>query len=304
MNDLVVTASAPSVKDCAEGLRMIGPGIVARDGIENRNWLAVGLAGASGVTDAVDFVVDPIASMAASAASFLMEYVEPLREALDSLAGSPSAVGAQAQTWERIAQRVVQTAGDYSSRTATALTGWEGPAASAYRSFVASYTELLDGTGKLCSGISSAMVGASAVVGFVRTIVRETIADLVGKLVSWASQVAATAGVGATWVVPQAVRSIAVYVEKVRGWITDLTSSIRTLCRNVSSLNDSLDHVVPVIGRISDKVDVPMFSPVGTRTLNREMPNVNDLIPTGFTTYTNGANSGMLTGIKASQEPE
>lgn len=295
MNDLVAAVPSPSLDTALSGLRIIGPGMSIASGVQNESWLEGIAGGASMATDIASFIIDPIASMAASAASFLMEYITPLREALDSIAGNPSAVSAQAQTWFNVSDRVSSTTSTYSSRVDSALAGWQGPAATAYQTFVASYTSLVNGAATVCTGIGYAMSGASAVVAFIRTIVRETIADLVGKLISWAIQVAATAGVGASWVVPRAVTVIAQYVEKVRGWITNLTKSIRNLSESVSSLNKVLDDVVPIIKRLREAMDVPMFTPQGTRALNSGMPRWNDLIPSGVTTGTGAASEGANT---------
>lgn len=295
MNDLVATPGSPSLQGALSGLRVIGPGMTIASGVQNESWLEGIAGGASMATDIASFIIDPIASMAASAASFLMEYITPLREALDAIAGNPGAVAAQAQTWSNVSGRVSDTTASYSSRVESALTGWEGPAASAYRTFVASYTSLVAGTGTLCTGIGYAMSGASAVVSFIRTIVRDTVADLVGKLISWAIQVAATVGVGASWVVPKAVVTIAQYVEKVRGWITNLTKSIRNLSECVSTLNKCLDDVLPIIKKLREAMDIPMFSPQSTRALNSGMPNFNDLIPSGVTTGTGAAVEGSNT---------
>lgn len=295
MNDLVATAEAPSLATCAEGLKIIGPGLVVARGVQDESWLTGIAGGASMATDIAAFVLDPIASMAASAASFLMEYVEPLREALDSLAGSPARVSAQSQTWFNISAKVSETTETYAAKVTAALSGWSGPAASAYQTFVSSYCSLVDGASTVSTGIGYAMAGASAVVGFIRSIVRDTIADLVGKLVSWAIQVAATAGVGASWVVPKAVQCIAQYVEKVRSWIDNLTKSIRNLCSSVDMINKCLDDVVPVIARLRRSLDVPIFPSNGTRALDLAAPRWSDTVPSGFTTGLNGVENGAGT---------
>lgn len=295
MNDLVATAEAPSLATCAEGLRIVGPALVVARGVQDESWLAGIAGGASMATDIAAFVIDPIASMAASAASFLMEYIGPLREALDSLAGSPAQVTAQSQTWFNVSASVSETTEAYYAKVDGALAGWSGPAATAYQTFVNSYGQLVGGVASVCTGIGYAMAGASAVVGFIRSIVRDTIADLVGKLISWAIQVAATAGVGASWVVPKAVHTIAQYVEKVRGWIENLTKSIRNLCESVDMINKCLDDVVPVIAKLRSTLDVPIFSSTGSRALNSGMPHWSDLVPSGVSNGLNGAENGAGT---------
>lgn len=289
MNDLIARAAETTTRDALEGTRILGPAIVVSKDIESFGWLQ-GLAIPGAATDVAGFIVDPIASMASSAASFLMEHCDALSEALDSLAGSPAAVTAQAQTWFNVADRVTGTTTEYASRTA-ALPTWQGPAATAYQEFASEYCALLEGAGALADGVGHSLSGASAVVGFVRTIVRETIADLVGKLISWVSQLAATAGLASPWVVARATETIAKYVTKVSDWIQSLFTSVKKLMEAVKFLNECLDDVLPVIGRIRTKIDTPIFSSP-TRTLRRVSPHYSDLLPSGVTTYTTAASSG------------
>ena len=151
-----------------------------------------------------------------------------------------------------VAGRVREVTADYEAAVRSALAGWDGPAATAYDTFASVYRSGLDLLAGITDGIGAAMLGASIVVGVVRSIVRDTIADLVGKLISWASQVAATVGVGATWVVPQAVTAIALRVERVREWLTKLTSAIQGLMKIIDDVNGGLSTAIPALRRVRD----------------------------------------------------
>jgi uncharacterized protein YukE len=235
-----------------------------------------GLGGAVGVVaDVAEFVLDPIASLASSAAGFLLDYVGPLRDMLDSIAGDPGAVEAKAVTWANISSRVVDSADDLDVQVRRALSSWTGPAASAYAVFADVLGQSLRALSDVCSGVGAGMQGASAVVGFVRAIVRDVIADLVGKLISWASQVAVTAGVGATWVVPNAIRAIAVYVERVRGWLDKLTRAIRSTMKALDDVNTSLTRSVPALRRVADVLD---SVPLGATITGTETPTLRVVI--------------------------
>jgi uncharacterized protein YukE len=263
VNTLVAApAGGPALSEAYESLKIVGPAVdLISTGVSGEWALDAGLGGAVGtVADVAEFVIDPIASMAASVAGFLLDYMPPLPDMLDSIAGDPAAVAAKATTWANIATRVTDSADDLDAAVRTALSGWSGPAATAYGTFTDVLSESLRAMSGMCAGVGGAMQGASAVVGFVRSIVRDVIADLVGKLISWASQVAATVGVGATWVVPQAVTAIGIRVERVRDWLTRLTQGIRQLMQLLSNANDALTRGVPALRRVADALDARVIA--------------------------------------------
>lgn len=253
---MATPAGGPALADAYESLKIIGPGADIAQMAASGDWaLSTGLAGGVGVVaDVAEFIIDPIASMAASVAGFLLDYMPPLPDMLDSIAGDPGAVEARATTWSNISARVSGSADDLDAAVRTALAGWSGPAADAYGVFTSVLSDSLRAMSGMCAGVGGAMQAASAVVGFVRSIVRDVIADLVGKLISWASQVAATVGVGASWVVPQAVTAIAIRVERVRDWLSRLTNGIQQLVQMIDKANNALTQGVPALRRVADSL--------------------------------------------------
>jgi hypothetical protein len=265
VNDLIAApAGGPALAEAYTSLKIIGPAARLAESAQGGDWaVAQGLAGGVGVVaDVAEFVVDPIASMAASVAGFLLDYMPPLPGMLDSIAGSPSAVAAKAQTWQNVSARVASSAEEHASAVSRSLDGWSGPAAEAYSAYASVYRSSLDALSGVCAGVGGMMSCASAVVGFVRSIVRDVVADLVGKLISWASQVAATVGVGATWVVPQAVTAIAIRVERVREWLSRLTRSIKALMETFERINNVLTEAVPALRRLATTLDDVPVAPL------------------------------------------
>lgn len=283
MSDLVVEAAdRPGLDQCWASLKVVGPAVSSAQAAADGDWASLqGLGGAFGAAmDVAEFAIDPIASMAASVAGFLLDYMPPLPDMLDSLAGDPRAVAAEAATWGNVANRVREVTTDLEAAVARALAGWQGPAAYAYDQFSAAFRTMLDTVGSICDGVGAAMTGASVVVGFVRGLVRDIIADLVGKLISWASQVAATVGVGATWVVPQAVTAIAIRVERVRDWLTRLTGAVQSLAEILNDVNRALTDGVPALRRLSTVLDRPLapsFPGITAPSLNSVVDTATNL---------------------------
>ncbi len=266
MSTLVVQAEGrPGIATCHESLAIIGPGVAMTRSAVNGDWLSAnGLSSTvSTGMDVVGFVVDPIASMAASVAGFLLDYMPPLPSFLDGLAGNPREVTAMAGTWENIADRMRAQSEAFDEEVRRALDGWSGPAAAAYGEFAGAYVQVVQGIATMAGGMGTVMRMASNVVALVRSIVRDLIADLVGKLISWASQVVATFGVGATWVVPQAVQTIARWVERAREWINSLTNAIRGACTAIDEIQAALTRSAPLISDLSRYLDGVSITPTG-----------------------------------------
>jgi len=270
MSTLVATAEARKdiwhgevgSQDALNVAKIIGPARAMSASMGKGDWMGSLSGGLSAGVDAVDAAIDPIAALAGSVANFLLDYMPPLPQMLDAIAGNPLAVSAQARTWYNVADRVTTTEADFRASVESALAGWTGFTADAYRSFSGALAEAIEGLGTVCQGIGGALSGASAVVAFVRSIVRDVISDLVGKLISWASQIAFTVGVGATWVIPEATTAIGIRVAKVIEWTKKLVKAIHDLLLRIKGVVETLNTSIPVFKRIAHKLEeVPLPVP-------------------------------------------
>ncbi|GAA5114153.1 hypothetical protein GCM10023339_19390 [Alloalcanivorax gelatiniphagus] len=185
----------------------------------------IALAGVA--TDTVMTVIDPFATLLSSVAGFLMDYVPPLPQMLDSLAGNPALVESIGVTWGNIADHLETGASNLMNAVNQAMSGWAGLAASAFAAVATALVDAMNKSAYVCRCIAQGMQLASGVVQAVRTFVRDLIADLVGALIAWAGEVAATVGIGASWVIPKATARISITV-------TDCTTFTQALVRGMT----------------------------------------------------------------------
>ncbi|MEU7524638.1 hypothetical protein AB0A74_02770 [Saccharothrix sp. NPDC042600] len=90
-------------------------------GISDGSWVAAGL-GAIGVgLEVLSMVIDPVGTVASYGVSWLIEHVQPLKEALDWFAGDPPVIRAFSETWANVAAEVTAA-----RRGTTASTPWDG----------------------------------------------------------------------------------------------------------------------------------------------------------------------------------
>ncbi|WP_194928843.1 WXG100 family type VII secretion target [Pseudactinotalea sp. HY158] len=236
MNDLVAIESDDFTHfsnwtdlDLALGnVPMVGDAFSAGQEFGAGDW-AEGLAylALAGVGVA-EWMVDPFGTLLSSAAAMLMDYMPPLPQLLDSVAGNPALVEGIAQTWSNISERLFQEADELLTALQTVLADWSGAAADAYAERVQLLVALIQGLGAGASGLAGGFAVASAIVTVVRTIVKELIADLVGRLIAYMIEVGATLGVALPVVIGQAITAIGTTTLQVTRKIDDLAAAART----------------------------------------------------------------------------
>ncbi len=254
-------AAARPLDECLSCASALRPAVGTIAGVGNGDFASKnGLGGLLGGSfsaggfqvDAMSLMSDPIATLAGSCANFLMDHLPPLPQMLKALGGDPRSVQSRASAWTSTAERVETTAKDYLARVDTTLRGWTGPAADSYRKFASCLSESIDSLSRITAGIGKALSAVSGIVERIRAIVRNVIAELVGKLISWVAQALGTWGVGLSWVIPRAVAAIAQRVKKVKEWVTKLVTSVRDALQSIRTVTAALKAAGPALSRVSE----------------------------------------------------
>src|SRR3981081_1059194 len=133
----------------ATGIAVASDAVDAYNGIKDGNWVDAGLGIASFAMDAVSAAIDPFGTLMQSAASFLMEHLQPLKQALDWLAGNPPVIQSYGETWGNVAKEVGKVAEEFASEVQRGTADWKGPAADAYRAAATAHASALSGAANL-----------------------------------------------------------------------------------------------------------------------------------------------------------
>ncbi|WP_329055255.1 hypothetical protein OG738_17695 [Amycolatopsis sp. NBC_01488] len=238
----------------AGGIGLAESSMDAFNGIKDGDWVSGGLGVLSLAGEIAGAAVDPFGYLMSSVASFLMEHVQPLKDMLDSVAGNPPVIQSYADTWGNVSKALGERKTDFDNAVKNGTTGWTGDGADAYRKFAAEHSDALSGAATVAGAISTVTMIMGQVVSFVRETVRQLIADLVGKLISWVMEEAFSLGFGTPVVVAQASAAIAKWGKKIGDLLKKLTDTIRKVSPLLSKLVDIFEKIAKVFGKVLGKV--------------------------------------------------
>uniref|UniRef100_UPI0005242E6B PPE domain-containing protein n=1 Tax=Saccharothrix syringae TaxID=103733 RepID=UPI0005242E6B len=169
----------------ATGISIAESAMDTYNGIKDGNWIQAGLGMVGLAADAAAMAIDPFGTLLSSAAAFLMEHVQPLKDMLDKLAGDPPVIESYSTTWGKVSEELGKVAQEYAEAVKSGTQGWTGPAAEAYLANSKQHSDALSGAASAAGTVGTVVGMMGMVVGFVREVVRDLIADLVGKLIAW-----------------------------------------------------------------------------------------------------------------------
>ncbi len=181
--------------------------------IASGNWSE---AGAGAGLDVLGAIANPVDALVSTGVAWLMEHVQPLREALDMFAGDPAAIQAYAEQWRRHAQTVADNAVDLRNYVNNDTSAWSGQTGDAYRAQAAEQYDGVTASAASADGVANAVQTAGQVVAGVRVIVQELIAELVGIIIKrlpiWLASAGASLGLGLPLIIADLVMLIAEWI--------------------------------------------------------------------------------------------
>lgn len=234
MNDLVATSD--QIQEGQAGYRDAGTGFAFYEdyqgisqAIDSGSWIDASIAGLGAALNVASTVIDPFSTLLSMGIEWAMEQIEPLKEALDWLAGDPETIETLAMTWDNIGNELFAIAEEFQSALDSEIASWQDDAATAYREMAAANIDITGAFGGTALGMGSAVRGAGNLVQMVREFVRGFIADCIAKVVVWLAEIAFTAGLATPLVASQLAAAVVKWVGRIFGWLMGLVTSIQSL---------------------------------------------------------------------------
>ncbi|MEV8436819.1 hypothetical protein AB0425_05550 [Actinosynnema sp. NPDC051121] len=238
----------------ATGISIAESAMDTFNGIKDGNWIEAGLGVVGLAADAAAMAIDPFGTLLSSAASFLMEHMQPLKDMLDWLAGNPPVIESYSTTWNNVATELGKIAEEYAAGVQRGTEGWTGSAAETYHANSKVHGDALAGAASAAGTVGTVVGLMGMVVAFVREMVRDLIADLVGKLIAWVLEAVFSLGFGTPVIVAQAVTAISKWAAKIAKVIQDLLNTIKKVSPMLKRLVEVFEKIMKVVGKLAGKV--------------------------------------------------
>jgi uncharacterized protein YukE len=234
-NPLVATAK-DSGPDAWAGVWIAEDIQAIANGVSSGSWVDATLGGVSAGLDALALVSDPIGALLQYGVAWIIEHVRPLSEALDWLAGDPAQIAAHAQTWRNVAQSLRADVEELAGAVRRDVGDWGGSAGPAYRQWASEQQQAIGALAAAADTMAAITEGAGVLVAGVRLLVRDAIATLVSRLISYALEEIASLGLATPWVVEQVSTLCAAWAAKISRWLKGLIDSLRSIGRYIDEL--------------------------------------------------------------------
>lgn len=221
------------------GTFLLEDGETLAHAIENGDWIEGGLATLSATLDTAATISDPVGTLIAAGLGWLIEHVEPLRGWFNDLTGDAGEVAGYAHTWANIATRM-HDSGDLYIHRLTDLETMSGATIDAYRAYATDTAHHLHATGDWAHAIATGLELCSTLVKTVHDLVRDTLSQLVGTIISIATEAIATAGFALPLIIEQVTTRVSALATRVGTTITKLITSLKSFTSLFEALQELL----------------------------------------------------------------
>ncbi|MEV0005374.1 WXG100 family type VII secretion target [Micromonospora sp. NPDC050980] len=231
-------------------------------GVRTGSWIDGSLGVVSAGLDALAIVSDPVSALLQYGIAWLIEHVKPLSEALDWLAGDPAEITAHSQTWRNVAASLREDAADLAHAVRTEAAGWIGAAGAGYRTWAHEQQQAITGLAQGAEAMAAITEGAAGLVAAVRLLVRDAVAACVSRLIVYAAELVASAGLATPLVVEQVTTTVASWGARIARLLRGLMASLRRLMPEVRRLGELIEKLKQALSRLTNPSPGSPHSPL------------------------------------------
>jgi hypothetical protein len=209
--------------------------------------------------DTLGAIENPLDSLLSAGVGWLIEHLWFLHEPLDALAGDPTQITAQAQTWHKVGGELGAVAQDHRA-AAAAISAWEGMAGDGYRGAVDRFGGALEQAGRDATQLADLILTTGAQVGTVRALVRDQIAGFLSEVIQTAIYLGAAAlvtaggalGVGAVRLIIRAIDLAESIWRTIRRLLDDMTLAGGVAAQLSGAIQQTADAVRAAMPTVKD----------------------------------------------------
>jgi uncharacterized protein YukE len=216
--------------------------------------------------------IDPLNTLISKGLGFVIDYIEPVKEALELVTGSPDALNAAAETYSQLSADIDQLGQQLHDELTNGFASWQGDASDTAHQQMASFLDGIHGTSTLAGYMVQLLKASAQMMQAAKDIIIGILADFVEQmLITWAvglagtiftfglSDAAATAatvteaGV-AVGKAGAAVTKVGKLIEKVGKLLEKIMEMIRKIAQLLKKVAGSVQKLGGKIGKIGEDI--------------------------------------------------
>jgi hypothetical protein len=234
-------------------------------GVGSGSWIDASLGAVSAGLDALAFVSDPIGGLLQYGVAWIIEHVKPLSDALEWLAGDPAQIAVHAQTWRNVAGSLRDQADELARSVRWDVGDWSGRAADAYRVWSQQQRDAVSSLATAAETMAAITEGAGLLIAGVRVMVRDAIAVVVSRLITYAAEELFSLGLATPLVLEQVATLCAAWAARIARWLRGLISSLMRLRGLTGQLSEAIEALRRLLGRHRSAPEEPALHRVRKR---------------------------------------
>ena len=216
---------------------------------------------------------DPLNALISKGLGFVIDYIEPVKEALELVTGSPDALNAAAGTYSQLSSDIDQLGQQLHDELTTGFANWKGDASDTAHQEMATFLDGIHGTSTLAGYIVQLLKASASMMQAAKDIIIGILADFVEQmLITWATALATTvftlgasdaAATAAT--VAEAgvavgkagaeVSKIGKLIEKVGSLIKKIMEMIRKIAEMLKKFAAGIQKVGGKLGKVGEAME-------------------------------------------------
>lgn len=249
--------------------------------LQSGDWVGSALSGVGVALDTVATAMDPLGSLIAAGLGWLMEHLEPLKGWLNDLTGDAGAVLGFAGTWDNVAA-AMNDAGDELNRLVRSdLEAMSGASIAAYTAYANGLADRARAAGSSASAMGSALRTCSTIVQAVHDLVRDTLSQIIGGIISGALFAVVTVGAGAPKVIADLTARVSAVSVRIGRQVTAMVEAVKSLKGLLNEMGDILARLAQgVRGRLpggSGAPSAPRVPDAPSVPVRSALPDISDL---------------------------
>ena len=209
--------------------------------------------------------IDPLNTLISKGLGFVIDYIEPVKEALELVTGSPDALNAAAETYSKLSTDIDNLGAQLHDELTAGFANWTGDASDTAHQEMATFLDGIHGTATLSGYLVQLLKASASMMQAAKDIIIGILADFVEQmLITWAigvvgtiftaglSDVAATAATVTEASV--AVGKAGAAVKKVEGLIEKVGNLIKKIMDMIRKIAELLKKFAAGIQKVGGKL--------------------------------------------------